>query len=334
MRIKICYLLLLGLFVFSSSTAQKTVYIRGTGNYDNLQTRILKIDGNIIYNNYATPYNSISSRGLALTIMEASSQQVLSTINYDTFGNPAESDALAQELDNLSKGQIGILVSRDAWEDKITNNLRESAKRLGLFKLAFNNGGLRRPYAAIFKGANQPFNNAMVIEVVQPANAQANYATISTMLIEDSFIANDLSSVLLKADGNKNEVGLSLDHLGNVGIGTTNPDEKLTVKGNIHSQEVRVDLAGVIAPDYVFEKNYNLMPVDEVEKFINTEGHLPKIPSAEELERDGLNLKEMNLKLLEKIEELTLYIIEQNNEIKSLKESNANLNKRLLVIEN
>ena len=291
------------------------------------------VEISLIYNNYATPYNSISSRGLALTIIDASSQQVLSTINYDTFGNPAESEALAQELNNLSKGQIGILVSRDAWEDKITNNLREAAKRLGLFKLAFNNGGLRRPYAAIFKGANLPFNNSMVIEVVQPANSQANYATISTMLIEDSFIANDISSVLLKTDGNKNEVGLSLDHLGNVGIGIDNPDEKLTVKGNIHSQEVRVDLAGVIAPDYVFEKKYNLMPVDEVEKFINTEGHLPKIPSAEELERDGLNLKEMNLKLLEKIEELTLYIIEQNNEIKSLKESNANLNKRLLAIE-
>ena len=73
---------------------------------------------------------------------------------------------------------------------------------MGLFKLAFNNGGLRRPYAAIFKGANLPFNNSMVIEVVQPANSQANYATISTMLIEDSFIANDISSVLLKTDGN------------------------------------------------------------------------------------------------------------------------------------
>ncbi|RXG11375.1 hypothetical protein DSM03_11712 [Leeuwenhoekiella aestuarii] len=111
---------------------------------------------------------------------------------------------------------------------------------------------------------------------------------------------------------------------GNVGIGLRNPDEKLTVKGNIHSQEVRVDLAGVIAPDYVFKKDYDLIPIAEVEQFIDKEGHLPRIPSAEELERDGLNLKEMNLKLLEKIEELTLYIIEQNKELKSV---NQRLNK-------
>ena len=327
MRIKTYYLLLLGLFVFSGSIAQKTVYIRGTGNYDNLQTRIVKIDGNVIYNNSPIPYNSISSRGLALTIIDASSQQVLSTINYDTFGDPSESEALAQELDNLSKGQIGILVSRDAWEYKVTNNLRESAKRLGLFKLASNTGGLRRPYAAVFKGANPGFKNSMVIEVVQPANSQANYATIATMLIEDSFIANDISSVLLKADGNKNEVGLSLDHIGNVGIGTTSPDSKLSVVGQIHSQEVKVDLNGAVAPDYVFEKDYDLISIAEVEQFINTEGHLPKVPSAKELERDGLNLKEMNLKLLEKIEELTLYIIEQNKELKQV-------NQRLNTLEN
>lgn len=100
-------------------------------------------------------------------------------------------------------------------------------------------------------------------------------------------------------------------HRGNVGVGTSNPDEKLTVKGTIHAEEVRVDL-NVPAPDYVFENNYRLLPLAELESFLCENKHLPGLPSGAEMEKDGLNLKEMNLLLLEKIEELTLYIIEQN----------------------
>lgn len=98
---------------------------------------------------------------------------------------------------------------------------------------------------------------------------------------------------------------------GNVGIGTSTPDAKLTVKGNIHAQEVKVDLSGSVAPDYVFEKDYNLAPLTEVEAYIIKNKHLPEIPSALEMEEDGINLKQMNLLLLKKVEELTLYMIEQ-----------------------
>ncbi len=106
---------------------------------------------------------------------------------------------------------------------------------------------------------------------------------------------------------------------GSLGIGTTNPDAKLAVKGNIHTNEVKVDLLGAIAPDYVFYKDYDLKSLKAVEDYIASEGHLPNIPSAKEMEADGIKLKEMNLKLLEKIEELTLYTIEQEKEIMTLK---------------
>jgi hypothetical protein len=96
---------------------------------------------------------------------------------------------------------------------------------------------------------------------------------------------------------------------GNVGIGTKNPDQKLTVKGVIHTEEVRVDMT-VAGPDYVFEKNYNLLPLSQVESYINQNKHLPEVPSAKEMEENGLNLKEMNLILLKKVEELTLHLIE------------------------
>jgi hypothetical protein len=107
---------------------------------------------------------------------------------------------------------------------------------------------------------------------------------------------------------------------GAVGIGTTDPDELLTVKGKIHTQEVRVDLTGAVTPDYVFEKDYNLIPLSEVESYINANKHLPEVPSAKEMEANGMNLKEMNLILLKKVEELTLYLIEIKKENDRLKQ--------------
>jgi hypothetical protein len=103
---------------------------------------------------------------------------------------------------------------------------------------------------------------------------------------------------------------------GNIGIGTTSPDAKLTVKGDIHTREVRVDMTGAVGPDYVFEKNYNLLPLTQLESYINQNKHLPEVPSAKEMEENGLNLKEMNLILLKKVEELTLHLIDQNRKIK------------------
>jgi hypothetical protein len=111
---------------------------------------------------------------------------------------------------------------------------------------------------------------------------------------------------------------------GNVGIGTTTPREKLSVNGNIRAREIKVETANW--PDYVFAKDYVLPSLKETEKHIQEKGHLPGIPSAEEVKSNGVDLGEMNAKLLKKIEELTLHLIEQNKmlqaqqtEINSLK---------------
>lgn len=104
---------------------------------------------------------------------------------------------------------------------------------------------------------------------------------------------------------------------GNVGIGTTAPDSKLTVKGTIHTQEVKVDL-NVPGPDYVFNDDYKLLSLAEIKTYIDKNKHLPEVPSAKEMEANGVNLGEMNMLLLKKIEELTLHILEQEERIKSL----------------
>ncbi len=110
---------------------------------------------------------------------------------------------------------------------------------------------------------------------------------------------------------------------GYVGIGTNNPDELLTVKGTVHAQEVKVDLLGALAPDYVFAPDYELMSLQETENYIKANRHLPEVPSAAEIQEEGLHLKEMNLLLLKKVEELTLHTIRQEKQIKRLQKENT-----------
>jgi len=99
-------------------------------------------------------------------------------------------------------------------------------------------------------------------------------------------------------------------------------DYKLFVKKGIRTEKVKVEIASGIWADYVFDKKYDLKSIDEVEKFITKNGHLPNVPSAKEIEKEGLDLGKMDAKLLEKIEELTLYVIELKKEIDNLKINN------------
>lgn len=106
---------------------------------------------------------------------------------------------------------------------------------------------------------------------------------------------------------------------GNVGIGTSMPTDKLSVNGKIRALEIMVD--NKIWPDYVFDPGYKLTDLTDLELYIKQNRHLPDIPSAEEIEKHGVQLGEMNALLLKKIEELSLIVIEQNKRIKKL-ESN------------
>ena len=112
---------------------------------------------------------------------------------------------------------------------------------------------------------------------------------------------------------------------GNVGIGTITPKAKLAVYGEILATKVKVTQTGW--PDYVFGKDYHLPGLSELEQYISVNKHLPEIPSAEEITDNGLDLGDMNKKLLQKIEELSLYIIQ-------LDKKNKELENRIRVVEN
>ncbi len=120
---------------------------------------------------------------------------------------------------------------------------------------------------------------------------------------------------------------------GNLGIGTAvTQGYKLAVAGKVVAEEVKVALKSSW-PDYVFEKDYELLSLKQIENHIKKEGHLPNIPSAKQVQKDGIQLGEMNAKLLEKIEELTLFMIEQNKKTELLQEEIALLKKKNAVLE-
>jgi len=108
-----------------------------------------------------------------------------------------------------------------------------------------------------------------------------------------------------------------IDTYGNAGIGTSTPDQRLTVNGKIKCEEVQVVVD--VPADYVFETEYKLPPLPEVDHYIQQNKHLPGMPNAQALKTNGWNVGEMNNKLLEKIEELTLYMIELKKENEELK---------------
>ena len=113
-----------------------------------------------------------------------------------------------------------------------------------------------------------------------------------------------------------------------VGIGTDlsqNPfTYRLAVNGKIGAHELQIENDSQTWPDFVFDKNYDLPPLEEVEEFITVNRHLPNIPSEKEVKENGILVGEMNARLLQKIEELTLYVIELKKEVEQLKAAGSN----------
>lgn len=147
---------------------------------------------------------------------------------------------------------------------------------------------------------------------------QSNGFTNSTNAIASSFFkVNDGASEFFRIDGSGRVF------IGNPPINTNYSTSlyRLFVKDGILTEKVKVAISSTSDwSDYVFEKDYNLMPLDSVEQFIDSNGHLPNVPSAQCVVSEGIDLGKMDATLLQKIEELTLYVIDLNKEIIRLKE--------------
>ncbi len=137
----------------------------------------------------------------------------------------------------------------------------------------------------------------------------------------------------LKVPGTQfNNAYLRLNKAGIVSIGAANIDTayRLWVNGKIKSKGLRVQTSGWA--DFVFEPAYKLRSLGELETYIKANKHLPEMPTADEVEKEGSDVGETQVKLLQKIEELTLYIIEQNRRVKELEENNKKLMQQSLQV--
>ncbi|WP_420603226.1 fibronectin type III domain-containing protein [Flagellimonas sp.] len=161
---------------------------------------------------------------------------------------------------------------------------------------------------------------------VTALDAAGNMSTVSNTVS----VTTDSSSGGGEGSGSSvwSEANSIASYSGEVAVGTASVPTgyKMAIDGKLITEEVKVQLSGNW-PDYVFKAGYDLPTLEEIQKHIKEKGHLPNIPSAKEVEVNGVELGEMNKLLLEKIEELTLYIFQ-------LEWKNKEIEKRLSLIEN
>ncbi|AEA43830.1 hypothetical protein [Fluviicola taffensis] len=196
------------------------------------------------------------------------------------------------------------------WVDK---TLSIGADLQGIGKVYLSNKDKVAAIHVNTTGNNEAYQRLLFLEYDNP----------NTKILEVINTATNRIPFSLKSDGAMdidNGIG-NIFHLGtngmlSIGTGTTETF-RVEADGLTRARKIKVDTQ--VWPDYVFEENYQLMPLEELEAFLLKSKHLPKVPSQDEMVKNGIDVAEMNIVLMEKVEELTLYLIQQNKEIEQLK---------------
>ena len=219
---------------------------------------------------------------------------------------PLSTTATAANDKTLSVDATGnvILVTAPAGFTNPLTNLQVQSGTAGVSGLTLNN---------VNSASATTTANGKVLSVDATGNVILVPAT-ATVLPAGADVWDQLvngADYLIRNKNNKSVM------IGTVAAAKTSIDYKLYVEKGILAEKVKVS-AQANWPDYVFGKDYSLMPLKEVENYISTNNHLPEVPSAEVIAKDGLDLGKMDATLLKKVEELTLYLIEQNKKIEVL----------------
>lgn len=241
-------------------------------------------------------------------------------------------------------GKLGLGVANPSSSLDIMANSVSGGEHLVKFKVTDassdymtiqNNTGVEGQFIPSIVGFHES-DNRLALRLTASTSSSADNGN-SALMIFDSRLNNSgtqttISTRPLFQWSNYTSAKMTMLANGNLGLGTTTPDSKLSVNGTIHTKEVKVDLNGW--SDFVFENDYELRTLEEVEQHINENGHLPEIPNEAEVIENGINLGEMNTKLLQKIEELTLYMIQMNKEMAELRVKNEQLEKEISTLKN
>ncbi len=279
---------------------------------------------------------------LFATTMAYSQQEILTLKSASGTGNSANPFVIFKDANDAQIGSVGyvspgnsLLYLNNLLSDGLFVNGKMGigggvpSRRLSLYGTEGSNPSL------LIQNSSYSSTNS-----IGTVSMQFGFANHVGPKIEAYKLTNNITGLKLYTEYgyNANQLAMTfkpgIDGT-NVGIGTTDPSEKLEVSGNarivgdIYSKKIKVSTNAGSWPDYVFEKDYDLSPLSEVEAFVNTNKHLPEVPAAKEVETHGQDLGEMQATLLKKVEELTLYTIAQDkdlrdktNEIQALKNEN------------
>lgn len=245
---------------------------------------------------------------------------VIANFKYHTnnWGNGA--NFIDADIRQIGNGYQGVNTDFIAgWVDATTSSASLS------IVIWLRGGGTTYYYKSLFANSPKVYDG-----VANSLPLQLNELSYGPKAQKDSYV----NSAGLAKTGTEHFNGSGVNHFaGSVGIGTTDTKSyKLAVAGNMIAESIRVNLQSAW-PDYVFHKDYKIDPLDETEKFINKFGHLPGVPSAEIIKANGLNLGEINILQMKKIEELTLLLIEQGKQFKELQKQIADIRKQVEVIK-
>jgi hypothetical protein len=261
--------------------------------------RFLKVGNNSIWIGSANPggtSNDIYSTGGALRI------NGLATPNQNTEINPVDGAVVIGT--NASDPAYGISTGASLkFPLVVKSGIMVTGKNSGLFFRNVPAGG----------GANPNSNGDIAIEFEERPTGDAAFSCTNPIRGLNIYrpFPNDVGAANYVFF-----VSTHANNAGNIGIGTPYPVYKLTVNGTMGAREVVVETTNWC--DYVFDKSYDLMPISELKSYIEQNKHLPNIPTASHMESNGIPLSEMTRKHMEKIEELTLYIIQQQGQIDAL----------------
>jgi hypothetical protein len=234
-----------------------------------------------------------------ITAGDAAANKMKFRVYPGSFENPLPIDVMTLQ----GNGNVGIGTTSPGAKLEISGT---GGNQTPVLKITSTSGGSIFHWASSAIAPNL-ISGDHLIHIFGKAMSTRNSAHVGFRYVGDGSVSNTLSFGLYAVDDIMN-----INGNGNVGIGTLNPTNKLDVNGTIRAKEVKVETNWA---DHVFQEDYNLPTLDTVESYIKENKHLPDIPSAKEVEEEGLSMSQMMAKQMQKIEELTLYVIEQNKQI-------------------
>ncbi|MDD4991607.1 MAG: hypothetical protein PHR83_05165 [Paludibacter sp.] len=289
------------------------------GSINDLANSIIYDDGTSVGIGTTTPVSKLEVASPSGGILSISTNKMNGTtasplrpaIDFLGYANGNKARISATEATSNTYSSILSMFVNDG------TNATSLVERMTILPNGYVGIGTTTPRSKLDIGVPHAYNQNEVIRIGSHSDANTYWGLGLNYRLDN---AGNPSGYLVGYEGSTSFDALSINlYSRRVGIGTSNPDELLTVNGTIHAKEVKVDLTGSLA-DYVFSPSYKLMPLNQVEQYVKTNSHLPEIPSASEVKEKGMNMGDMQNKLLQKVEELTLYVIEQQKEINQLKQ--------------